>query len=108
MYKIAGAAEGNQFAELNCQTEGALYQDILTQPGAKLYWSLEHAGRDGVDTMAVIISDTKALPSNWNPSSSNYNSRPNDVKAVLADAQENGPTIWVPIRVPEGQYVTRF
>ena len=108
VYKIAGAAEGNQFAELNCQTEGALYQDILTQPGAKLYWSLEHAGRDGVDTMAVIISDTKALPSNWNPSSSNYNSRPNDVKAVLADAAGEWSYHMGTYQVPEGQYVTRF
>ena len=107
-YKISGAAQGNQFAELNCQTEGALYQDILTQPGAKLYWSLEHAGRDGEDTMAVIISDTKSLPSNWNPSASNYNSRPEDVKAVLKDAAGAWSYHAGTYQVPEGQYVTRF
>lgn len=108
VYKISGAADGDQFAELNCQTEGALYQDILTQPGAKLYWSLEHAGRDGEDTMAVIISDTKSLPEDWNPTASNYNSRPEDVKAVLKDPAKAWSYHSGTYQVPEGQYVTRF
>lgn len=108
VYKISGAADGDQFAELNCQTEGALYQDILTQPGAKLYWSLEHAGRDGEDTMAVIISDTKSLPADWNPSASNYDSRPEDVKAVLTDPAKAWSYHSGTYQVPEGQYVTRF
>lgn len=108
VYKISGAAEGDQFAELNCQTEGALYQDILTQPGAKLYWSLEHAGRDGEDTMAVLISDTKSLSEDWNPSASSYDSRPGDVKAVLKDPAKEWSYHSGSYQVPEGQYVTRF
>ena len=67
VYNISSAAQGNQFAELNCEEPGALYQDVLTEPGTVLHWGLEHAGRWGTDTMAVIISDTKSMSSDWNP-----------------------------------------
>lgn len=108
IYNISGAANGDQFAELNCQVSGALYQDILTQPGSTLYWGLEHAGRQGNDTMAVIISDTKDLPEDWNPTESNYNSRPDDVKAVITDGSGTWNFHEGTYTVPEGQYVTRF
>lgn len=55
-YAIGKAYDGGQFAELNCQAYGALYQDVLTVPGATLNWSLAHAGRDGTDTMALLIA----------------------------------------------------
>ena len=55
-YAIGKAYDGGQFAELNCQAYGALYQDVLTVPGATLNWSLAHAGRDGTDTMALMIA----------------------------------------------------
>ncbi len=44
---------GNQFAEINANTEGSLYQDVLTAPGASLNWSLYHRARtgDGSDTI---------------------------------------------------------
>lgn len=108
VFNIAGAADGDQFAELNCQVPGALYQDILTQPGSTLYWGLEHAGRQGEDTMAVIISDTKSLKADWNPSANNYNERPDDVQAVLTDSPGSWNYHAGSYTVPEGQYVTRF
>ena len=37
-YAIGKAYDGGQFAELNCQAYGALYQDVLTVPGATLNW----------------------------------------------------------------------
>ena len=55
-YHIDKAYDGTQFAELNCQGYGALYQDVLTVPGTTLNWSLAHAGRDGTDTMALLIA----------------------------------------------------
>ena len=55
-YAIGKAYDGGQFSELNCQAYGALYQDVLTVPGATLNWSLAHAGRDGTDTMALLIA----------------------------------------------------
>ena len=54
-----GAADGLQFAELNCTQYGTLYQDVLTAPGAELYWSLNHRGRSGTDTMYVVIMSTQ-------------------------------------------------
>ena len=37
--------KGNQAAELNCEEYGALYQDVITAPGATLNWSVAHAAR---------------------------------------------------------------
>ncbi len=65
-HKVEAAASGIQFAELNANEPGALYQDVLTTPGAKLYWQLYHRGRgtkayDSTqkDTMYVVIMSTK-------------------------------------------------
>ena len=46
------AADGNQFAELNCETAGALYQDVLTTPGEVLNYQVAHRARgtNGDDT----------------------------------------------------------
>ncbi len=56
------APEGSQIAELNAESEGTLYQDVLTVPGSTLNWSLLHRPRnrasdffDGYDTMFVVI-----------------------------------------------------
>lgn len=48
------AADGNQFAELNCETAGALYQDVLTTPGEVLNYQVAHRARgtNGDDTSA--------------------------------------------------------
>ena len=49
------AAAGNQFAELNCATAGALYQDVLTTPGEVLNYQVAHRARgsNGNDSSAV-------------------------------------------------------
>ncbi|WP_449408979.1 hypothetical protein [Microbacterium maritypicum] len=49
------AAQGSQFAELNATQASMLYQDLATTPGQTLYWSLKHRGREGTDTMRVMI-----------------------------------------------------
>ena len=62
-----GAANTGQFAELNCQAAGALYQDVITYQGEKLNFWLSHRAR-GVhkdsnpeyDTMYVVIMPTSA------------------------------------------------
>lgn len=55
------AADGNQFAELNCEAAGALYQDVLTTPGETLNYQLAHRARGSnanstpeTDTMYVV------------------------------------------------------
>ena len=55
------AADGEQFAELNCEAAGALYQDVLTIPGTELnYWFSHRARgtdrrRTESDSMYVVI-----------------------------------------------------
>ena len=65
----SGAApEGKQFAELNAQAAGALYQDVLTVEGTQLNYWLQHRARGGnkentagaeYDTMYLVIMPTK-------------------------------------------------
>ena len=47
--------EGNQFVELNATQESSLYQMVTTEIGKMYRWSLSHRGREGLDTMALII-----------------------------------------------------
>ena len=62
-----GVANTGQFAELNCQAAGALYQDVITYKGENLNFWLSHRAR-GVhkdsdpeyDTMYVVIMPTSA------------------------------------------------
>ena len=57
MYK--DNSHGDQFAELNCENVGALYQDILTTPGSECYWDLDHAGRWNQNTMYVVAMSSQ-------------------------------------------------
>lgn len=123
-YYIDHTADGAQFAELNCEAYGALYQDVLTVPGAELNWYLSHAGREGVDKMALVIApvdvaeeiaakleDASRLPENQAPQA---------IQRILDEYARNGfvkyfesdKGDWSNYKgtytVPDGQYVTRF
>ncbi|MDD3278188.1 MAG: VWA domain-containing protein [Lachnospiraceae bacterium] len=75
----AEAAKGNQFVELNCEAEGALYQDVVTIRGATLNYWLNHRARgdkqdkneEEEDTMHVVIMPTtlatRGLGNDGNP-----------------------------------------
>ena len=57
---IMGAGSGKQFAELVAEEQASLYQNIQTEPGSTLTWSLMHRARydnstKGKDTMALFI-----------------------------------------------------
>ena len=112
-YGIRNAAEGNQFAELNCETAGALYQDVLTVPGSTLYWGLEHSDRSGGQDsrLLVLINDTSELPDDFDPT--NYS----EIESLGLEDNIVLDTTTSEVRwqyhsgsyvVPEGQYVTRF
>ena len=58
-YHVNSAYDKDQFAELNCEAYGALYQDVLTAPGTTLHWSLAHNARKKSDTMALLIAPVK-------------------------------------------------
>jgi hypothetical protein len=51
------AAQGGNFAEINANSPGTLYQDVASTSGEVMTWSLVHRGRDGDDTMHVLIGD---------------------------------------------------
>ncbi len=62
----SGAAGTYQYAEINCEATAALYQDVLTGSGAKLFWSLYHRaryktdfnGNPSYDVMAIVMAPT--------------------------------------------------
>ena len=60
-YNVSSAPDGNQFAELNAEAQGALYQDIMSTPDTGLYWKLYHRGRTGTDTMYLIVAPTSLV-----------------------------------------------
>lgn len=57
--KYTGAREGNQFAELNCDADGALYQDVLTIKGETLNYWLSHRARRPADTAGKSNDEIK-------------------------------------------------
>jgi hypothetical protein len=58
------AFEGNAFAELNANSAGTLYQDVISTPGSTMSWSLAHRGRGGDDVMQVLIGDANTVDVN--------------------------------------------
>lgn len=78
------AYDGEQFAELNCEAAGALYQDVLTKEGTSLNYWLAHRARTpyGVepstdrveyDTMYLVIMPTKTAITNNLTTQTNLN-----------------------------------
>lgn len=114
----ANKNSGTQYAELNAESMGALYQDVLTTPGATMHWSVDHNGRRGTDTMAVVIMATKDAENI---------TRQDQLEAVIQEIQNNpnkypGASVTTDLKgyvdtwtthtgdyiVPEGQYMTRY
>lgn len=95
------AAEGNAFAELNANTAGTLYQDVVTTPGATMSWTLLHRAREGTDVMQVLIGDANVADVNgatgWDYASPDLS---DDTSAWGAHGAD-----YV---VPAGQTCTRF
>lgn len=119
------AADGSQYAELNAEAMGTLYQDVLTAPGAELSWSFSHRSRKdtgGVNIMYLIIASSEDgakihTQDDINRLIDSYNA---DGKRVI---YEDGScyTLWKmegdanhwqnhfgSYKVPDGQYATRF
>jgi hypothetical protein len=95
------AFEGGSFAELNANSAGTLYQDVVSTPGATMTWTLHHRGREGTDTMRVLIGDADAADVNsdtgWDASSGD-----------LADDNTAWGTHSDDYLVPAAQTCTRF
>ncbi|MEM7096212.1 MAG: hypothetical protein AAF567_24615 [Actinomycetota bacterium] len=48
---------GSNHAEINANEHATLYQDIRTQPGTTLEWSIWHRGRAGTDHAVALVGD---------------------------------------------------
>jgi hypothetical protein len=100
-YNGVPSDQGNQFAELNANTPGTLYQDLVTTPGATMTWTLAHRGRSGDDTMKVLIGDS-ATADVTSDTGWNYFS-PDLTDGTTAWGKHTGTYV-----VPAGQSCTRF
>lgn len=91
------AFEGGQHAEINAEEDGALFQDVVTTPGAAMGWQFAHRGRTGNDTMEFRLGPPGATVSQGTFTSGNDVNDPNEGWKLY-----NGT-----YTVPAGQYVTR-
>ena len=91
--------EGQQFAEINANGVGILFQDAVTVPGSVLTWQFAHRGRGGVDTLNLRLGPPGATVAQINPATNNTQF-------------QTGNTEWVVYQgtytVPAGQTTTRF
>lgn len=53
--------DGTIAAELNADEPGSLYQVVNTLPSSTYLWGLDHRGRMGTDTMALVIGPSQEL-----------------------------------------------
>lgn len=97
---------------------GALYQDVMTIPGADLYWYLSHCARQGNDEMALVIMAadkaeelTSALEGATTSQQIQNILEQYDNEAYIEyfrDGTRNWENYSGDYTVPEGQYLTRF
>lgn len=73
--------EGNQFVELNAEEESSLYQIVNAEAGKMYKWSLSHRGREGLDTMALIIGPGQ----DYAPKKANNNKNSRDQLMQIVD-----------------------
>lgn len=121
-YGSDGAAEGEQFAELNCDAEGALYQDVLTTPGETLNYKFAHRARGSYqnstsesDSMYVLIMSTKLAQGITTHSQvrnviNNLAAYPGATVTKYTSDDQQWSRYAATYNVPEGsdQYSTRF
>ena len=118
-YKCDKAKHGDQVAELNAISYGALYQDILTVPTSTMRWQVSHRGRNGEDTMALVIaplSEVEALTEQtalreYIDAKLNGADEYNE-NGVFIKTFKDGNTAWGTYTgsyvVPAGQFATRY
>lgn len=87
------AADGFQFAELNAESQGSLYQDVLTAKGTRLNYHLAHRARciggnaGNTDDMYLLIVPTVVAKSGINKDGNEIDTQ-DEVKALIARRNE--------------------
>lgn len=114
-----GAKDGNQFAELNCEADGSLYQDVLTTPGETLNYELWHRARGSYtkyresDTMYVVImSSASAKDITTQSKVKDIIANPDKYPGAYVATYTDDDFAWYrhqgAYTVPSEQYSTRF
>lgn len=112
-HKQNTTTNGKQYAEINAGAAGALYQTIATIPGTTMYWSVDHSGREGTDTMAVVMMpESRAKSITTQEQLRQVLNNPSDYGATVASNLSAEKGVWIThsgqYTIPEGQYETRF
>ena len=112
-HKQGTATNGKQYAEINAGAAGALYQTIATIPGTTMYWSVDHSGRDGTDTMAVVMMpESKAKSIATQEQLQQVLNNPSNYGATVASNLSAEKGVWTThsgqYTIPAEQYETRF
>ena len=113
------SGDQEQFAELNCERDGALYQDVITAPGTTLTWGFSHRARNtGTDTMYLVIMPTKLAETGGvdggpvDTQSEVLSYKNSDRSDVHVETMTDDNTQWTnhtgSYTVPENTYLTRF
>ncbi len=107
------ATNGTQYAEINAGAAGALYQTIATIPGTTMYWSVDHNGRKGTDTMAVVMMpESRAKNITTQTQLQQVLQNPGNYGAEVVSNLTADVNVWTThsgqYTVPAGQYETRF
>ena len=95
------APEGANFTELNANSAATIYQDVVTNPGDTITWTLLHRARQGTDTMQVLSGDAAVA----DPTS---NAGWNYVSGILSDTTAAWVSHTDAFVVPVGQVCTRL
>jgi len=95
------APEGANFTELNANSLATIYQDVVTNPGDTITWTLLHRARQGTDTMQVLSGDAAVA----DPTS---NAGWNYVSGILSDTTAAWVSHTDAFVVPAGQVCTRL
>lgn len=72
--------DGTIAAELNADEPGSLYQVVNTMPSSAYLWGLDHRGRSGNDTMALVIGPNQEVRPSKNSGSTNSETTSSDIK----------------------------
>lgn len=72
--------DGKYAAELNADEPGSLYQIVNTMPSSAYLWGLDHRGRSGTDTMALVIGPNQEVRPSKNSGSTNSETTTSDIK----------------------------
>jgi len=57
------APEGEQFIELDASAQDTVFQDVALSPGQLMYWSFLHRGRNGLETIELLLGPPDAQTS---------------------------------------------